>query len=115
MTINDPVYLFTCYIFSVCRQQFIALHEFPILERLSEHFIASHIVNKEEYISQLYKPKTEENIRTPKQKEREEEKLERLSESYVTNMARRRALFKEIPQKGQLDLQVVKDSIYFFS
>ena len=79
--------------------------------------MANHVnsVNKEEYISQLYKHKTEEQLKTDKQRGKEEEKLEKLEESYTTNMARRAALFQEIPLKGKLDLNVVKNSIYFFS
>ena len=41
--------------------------------------------------------------------------MDKLEESYVTTLARREALFQEIPQKGKLDLNVVKDSTYFFS
>ena len=72
-------------------------------------------VTKEDYIAQHFVPKTEEELRTEKQRERQEDKLDKLEENYETNMARREALFQEIPQKGKLDLNVVKDSTYFFS
>ena len=72
-------------------------------------------VTKEDYIAQHFVPKTEEELTTEKQRERQEDKLDKLEESYETNMARREALFQEIPQKGKLDLNVVKDSTYFFS
>ena len=72
-------------------------------------------ISKEFYIEQHYTPKTEEELKTEKQRERQEDKLDKLEESYETNMARRGALFQEIPQKGKLDLNVVKDSTYFFS
>lgn len=103
--------------FSVCREQFIALHKYPILEKLSEHFMTNHVENvtREDYIEQHYTPKTDEELKTEKQRERQEDRLDKLEESYVTNMARRGALFQEIPQKGKLDLNVVKDSTYFFS
>jgi len=101
----------------VCREQFIALHKFPILENLSAHFITHHVesVRKEDFFSQNNKLTTEKEVKTEKQREREEERVEKLEESYKTNMARRTALFQEIPQKGELDLNVVKDSTYFFS
>ena len=106
---------FVC--FSICREQFIALHKYPILENLSEHFQTHHVdsISKEDYIIQNYKPKTVNNVISDKQREREEERFEKYEENYVTNMARRTALFNEIPQKGELDLNVVKDSTYFFS
>ena len=72
-------------------------------------------VKKEDFFSQNYKPKANKEVKTEKQREREEERVEKLEESYKTNMARRIALFQEIPQKGELDLNVVKDSTYFFS
>ena len=105
------------YFFSVCREQFIALHQYPILENLSQHFMTNHVndISKQDFIEQQYTPKTEEEIKTEKQRERQEDKLDKLEESYVTNMARRGALFQEIPQKGKLDLNLVKDSTYFFS
>ena len=79
--------------------------------------MANHVRNitEEDYIKQHYTQKTEEELKTEKQRERQLDKLDKLEESYVTNMARREALFQEIPQKGKLDLNVVKDSTYFFS
>ena len=79
--------------------------------------MANHVDNitEEDYIKQHYTQKTEEELKTEKQRERQLEKLDKLEESYRTNMARREALFQEIPQKGKLDLNVVKDSTYFFS
>ena len=79
--------------------------------------MANHVENmtKADYIAQHFVPKTTEELRTEKQRERQEDKLDKLEESYETNMARREALFQEIPQKGKLDLNVVKDSTYFFS
>ena len=79
--------------------------------------MANHVENitEEDYIKQHYTQKTDEELKTEKQRERQLDKLDKLEESYVTNMARRGALFQEIPQKGKLDLNVVKDSTYFFS
>ena len=79
--------------------------------------MANHVLNvtKESYIAQHFIPKSREELKTEKQRERQEDKLDKLEENYETNMARREALFQEIPQKGKLDLNVVKDSTYFFS
>ena len=79
--------------------------------------MAKHVekVTKEDYIGQHFTPKPEEELKTEKQRERQEDRLDKLEESYVTTLARREALFQEIPQKGKLDLNVVKDSTYFFS
>ena len=114
---TDCIELTFAPFFSVCREQFIALHKFPILESLSDHFQTQHVdsISREEYTNQHFKPKTADRAKGEKQREREEEKLEKLEESYKTNMARRRALFQAIPEKGQLDLNLVKESTYFFS
>ena len=68
----------------VCRDQFVNIYKYPILEDLSEHF------------EQTY-------IKVPDLK---------ISEK---NLARAVILFKMIPEKGELDIDVVRDSVYFFS
>ena len=72
---------------SVCRGQFIALHSSPILEDLSDYLLRSHMEEVQEDSSQ------EENL--------EKQKKE--------------MLFKQVPSKGQLDLEVVRGSTFFFS
>lgn len=78
----------------VCRDQFVALHSQPILENLSQLFIRKFIHQSGDA-------------------------------DYVVDGARKsisradfvkaKILFSAIPKKGDLDLELVKDSIYFFS
>jgi len=75
-----------------CRNQFIALHSFPILERLSEHFLQNFM-----------EPPSTEGVSKRKQAVMD---LEFQKHDF---------LFKDVPKKGDLDLSVVKDSVYFFS
>merc|ERR1712059_147144 len=76
----------------VCRNQFIALHSFPILERLSEHFLLNFM-----------EPLSNEGVSEKKQAVMD------------IDLKKRDLLFKNVPKKGELDLSVVKDSVYFFS
>ncbi|KAM9384762.1 DNA-directed RNA polymerase, mitochondrial isoform 5-T5 [Pholidichthys leucotaenia] len=70
-----------------CREQFVALHSQPILEELS-----NFLVHK--YCS---KPPAE------------------TSKKRYQDYKRLRLLLSSLPQRGDFDLQQVKDSIYFFS
>ena len=67
----------------VCREQFVNLHQQPILKDLSEHFQNVYLDDS-------------------------------LPISDIT-MSKAKQLFSDVPAKGKLDLEVVKDSIYFFS
>ena len=67
----------------VCREQFVNLHQHPILNDLSKHF---------------------QNVYLD----------ENLPISDIT-MSKAKQLFSDVPAKGKLDLEVVKDSVYFFS
>ena len=67
----------------VCREQFVNLHQRPILKDLSEHFQNVYLDDS-------------------------------LPISDIT-MSKAKQLFSDVPAKGKLDLEVVKDSIYFFS
>ena len=71
----------------VCRDQFVALHSHPILEDLSQSFLHKFV-----HLSETEIPKESE-----------------------TAKKKREMLFKNLPSKGELDLNVVKDSVYFFS
>ena len=68
---------------NVCREQFVNLHEQPILEDLSTYF------------QDVY--------------------LDKYSSVSDTTMHKAKMLFMDVPKKGELDLNVVKNSIYFFS
>lgn len=68
----------------VCRDQFVNLHSYPILENLSEHFINAYLRGQKTNL-------TDEEL------------------------VMAEILFKQIPEKGTLDLQSVKNSIYFFA
>ena len=81
----------------VCREQFIALHSQPILEDLSESFIKTYLGG---------------------QTNNSETSGEWVPDSRFPNdlrYHRANLLFTSIPTKGSLDLNVVKDSIYFFN
>jgi len=80
----------------VCREQFISLHSSPILEKLSEFF-------QQNYLPPPY------GIFAIKQEENLDDRVLNVTEQ------RRKMLFQSIPKKGDLDLNVVKDSVYFFS
>lgn len=69
----------------ICREQFVNLHSYPILEELSNHFLG---VLRD----------------TPSAKN-----LRRFQKAKLEN------LFKDIPVKGNLDLNDVKKSTFFFS
>jgi len=83
-----------------CRDQFVALHSSPILENLSQHFL-DNFSNVQNDIK--FKENTKEFI------------IAKVIEARETEMKKREMLFKSVPKKGDLDLDVVKDSIYFFS
>jgi len=86
----------------VCRQEFIALHSYPILENLSQsfkdNFLLAGINENQRLIDDKYKTKHPT----------------RLSPMQI-NTGKRKMLFDNVPMKGDLDLDVVNDSIYFFS
>ena len=86
----------------VCREQFIALHRSPILEQLSEHFSAKFVEIPKEQRSQMLENASGKRLAT-------------LLDKMRTETAKRKMLFKKIPDKGDLDLDVVHDSTYFFS
>nr|ABC17816.1 mitochondrial RNA polymerase [Tigriopus californicus] len=69
----------------VCRQQFINLHSYPILEELSEAFLQNYI------------------------NEDTKQKLD------PVQLAKAEQTFRAVPKKGDLDLAVVKHSTFFFS
>merc|ERR1719403_638827 len=76
-----------------CRDQFISLHSSPILENLSEYFLERHSA-----------PPTP--LEELPEKERELAKV---------NSLKRQMLFKSLPEKGDLDLNVIRNSTFFFS
>lgn len=84
-----------------CRDQFIALHSSPILEKLSDHFL-------EKYLEVPEKP-------MPTGKKLKEETLAKRMEATETERRKREMLFKSLPKKGELDLGVINGSTYFFS
>ena len=86
----------------VCRDQFIALHSSPILEQLSEHFM-DNFVNLPEQT--LDKGSTDKSVK----------RKERLEDRNLTERTKRELLFKNVPTKGELNLDVIHNSTYFFS
>merc|ERR1719233_2184015 len=85
----------------ICRQEFVALHSLPILESLSQSF--------QDKFLESYDPKSQ--VKENKDKELSPTSLSKLE----LQQQRHKMLYKNIPEKGSLDLNVVKDSIYFFS
>ncbi|XP_062412056.1 DNA-directed RNA polymerase, mitochondrial [Sardina pilchardus] len=73
----------------ICREQFVALHSQPILEDLSKFMLTNYC---SEFPAHL--PKTRKRL-----------------EDYMTMVE----LLGRVPEKGDFDLECVKDSIYFFS
>jgi DNA-directed RNA polymerase len=69
----------------VCREQFVNLHKFPIVEMLAESFEAKL---KESEVAKVISPLA---------------------------MTKAKMLFSHKPKKGELDLDQVKKSVYFFS
>lgn len=85
-----------------CRNQFVALHSFPILEQLSQSFIDKFIEVPVDLATQERERKFKRDFpETISPLELEKKK--------------RDILFRQVPKKGDLDLSLVKDSIYFFS
>ena len=83
---QDSCTKFYFYTNRVCREQFVNLHSQPILENLSQHFEKTYITDN-------------------------------LDDALPTDsdLVRAKELFNSIPEKGTLNLDVVKDSVYFFS
>jgi len=77
---------------SVCREQFISLHSSPILESLSKHFLRHHSEGRPPELLP-----------------------EKMRELAKVNRKKREMLFANLPNKGNLDLNVIRDSTFFFS
>lgn len=87
----------------ICRDQFVALHSEPLLQNLGNHFVKRfgkmRLSNKEP--------------------EETDKKVTTLSEEF-TNASKKaekdqRNIFLQVPEAGKLDLNLVRDSVYFFS
>lgn len=83
----------------VCRDQFVALHSHPILEELSDLF-------KDKFLMGEVEEDTDNHIGKMEATKREKA---------LIDGKKREILFSNVPSKGKLDLQVVRDSVYFFS
>ena len=86
----------------VCRDQFIALHSSPILEQLSQHFVDNFVNLPEQTLEKSSSQKSSK-------------RKERLEDRNMTERTKRELLFKSVPTKGELNLDVIHDSTYFFS
>jgi len=82
-----------------CRDQFISLHSSPILENLSTHFLKKFVIVPDSLL----------------EKKLREETLARKLQARDMERKKREMLFKNLPRKGELDLGVINDSVYFFS
>ena len=78
----------------VCRDQFVALHSQPILENLSKLFVRKFIHHVDE--TDLFLSEGKKSVSR-------------------ADLAKAKILFGAISGKGDLDLELVKDSVYFFS
>ena len=94
------------------REQFISLHSSPILENLSQFFL-------QRFVQPGTTTTTAVATRSAtKSKQQQEEEGETAAPSYSLaeiEAKKREMLFRQVPAKGQLDLSVVRDSVYFFS
>ena len=96
-------YYLYLFLIAGCVEQSIALHSSPILEQLSEHFSAKFVeIHKEQRSQMLLENASGKRLAT-------------LLDKMRTETAKRKMLFKKIPDKGDLNLDVVHDSTYFFS
>jgi DNA-directed RNA polymerase, mitochondrial len=88
------------------REQFIALHSSPILENLSQFFLQrfTHLP-----------PHLQNSKRAVRQKNKNSENAASHHSLAEIEARKREMLFRQVPTKGELDLSVVKDSVYFFS
>lgn len=82
-----------------CRDQFVALHSSPILDDLSEHFLERYLKLPDNLAGKQLKAET----------------LYKLLQARNTEEKKREMLFTSLPKKGELDLSVIQDSVYFFS
>jgi DNA-directed RNA polymerase len=78
----------------ICREQFVALHSQPILENLSRFFVRKYI---------------QQNNNSGPSFTGNKKSISR------ADFIKAKILFSAIPKKGELDLELVKDSVYFFS
>jgi len=83
----------------VCREQFINLHSYPVLENLSDYFMTKFHILPDKLQEKKLKGAT----------------LARKLQARDMERKKREMLFKNLPKKGDLDLDVIHDSIYFFS
>lgn len=94
----------TDYVGRVLREQFIALHQSHILESLSQHF-------QSKYLGLPPPPLKKGNLTDLVYKKRKAAH----DDKYKFEEMKRKILFLNSPEKGSLEINVVKDSIYFFS
>jgi len=83
----------------VCREQFIALHSYPVLENLSDYFMKHFHIVPDKLLEKKMKDAT----------------LARKLQARDMERKKREMLFKNLPKRGDLDLDVIHDSVYFFS
>lgn len=104
----------------ICREQFIALHSEPLLLDLSNQFLIKYgeyfdkqgVAKKRKLAAEV----TDGNP-MPSDTERRIAKplIEVYEKSRELDMAKSKDRFLEVPAQGELDLNVIKNSTYFFS
>lgn len=93
----------------ICREQFIALHSEPLLDNLGNHFLRR--------FGQL--PSWRVNNNNNNKQKNDQQKVKTLFGDL--NEASQRAdddvrnIFSQVPESGDLDLNVIRESTYFFS
>lgn len=93
----------------ICREQFIDLHSQPLLENLGNYFIKRYVASKQQLIENH--PETTNNSEVDTSNNLTK-KLLKAKESANEDQ---RLIFSNPPKKGDLDLNVIRDSTYFFS
>jgi DNA-directed RNA polymerase len=92
----------------ICRQQFIALHSEPLLHDLSEQFLTRFGEYFEQKEAAFIKKVACGNKAT-------KPLIEIYDSSTQTDHGKTRAKFLDVPTTGDLNLQLVQNSTYFFS
>lgn len=86
----------------ICREQFIALHSEPLLMNLGEQFMKKY-------------GRLRPLVRREADQTKPNSLVDELQEASSKADANNKLIFSQVPETGELDLNLIKDSVYFFS
>lgn len=95
----------------VCREQFVLLHKQPLLKQLSAQFLARY----GSYLDQGIKDEPRVKGKTSKKQMHSASLDQKLKASTDLSRTRARQILTQVPKQGDLDLDVILNSTYFFS